>query len=377
MCNTCVTSKKCKTCGEIKVLEDFTVVKAGKYGRAARCKKCLNAAARKRRYDCICETEHCKQPFEGTRKDVRFCPECRLRDKTQEEIDSPTKKCKVCKEVKDKSEFYEHSGTLDGRDSECKICANKATKARTYDCVCKNEDCKKPFRGGQKTVKYCEDCRPRRRTQAEIELSIKRCSTCKETKDENEFHKSKDSNDGLTGICKECIRKWQQNRKVEVTCRNPNCNATFISKWKETQYCSNCRPGFEGSCRINFLLGEGNGLGKLYLLNCWGNGEEFYKIGITSKTVEERYGHDGTGSNAGMPYFYRICWIEEFSPKETKALETFYKHRIGLRSYTPELWPRKKSSECFVCSFGDEMLERPSQKIQLSEILNSVKTEVL
>ena len=39
---------------------------------------------------------------------------------------------------------------------------------------------------------------------------MKTCSKCKESKDEAEFAKNKNSNDGLDSRCKSCMREYQQ-----------------------------------------------------------------------------------------------------------------------------------------------------------------------
>lgn len=55
---------------------------------------------------------------------------------------------------------------------------------------------------------------------------------------------------------------------------------------------------------------------KVYIIKCWNDEEEFYKIGKTFKTVEKRF-----DSNKDMPYNYEILKIFKRGAKEISKLE--------------------------------------------------------
>jgi|GEM_PF-2759276 len=46
---------------------------------------------------------------------------------------------------------------------------------------------------------------------------------------------------------------------------------------------------------------------RLYLLHCTGNGESFYKIGVTDQTIKKRYA-SSAGNSRSMPYSYTIVF---------------------------------------------------------------------
>ena len=100
-----------------------------------------------------------------------------------------------------------------------------------------------------------------------------------------------------------------------------------------------------GWTRTNFVekcVKNNNGLGILYVLECFNDSEKFFKIGITSRSVKERY-----KSKTEMPYLYRV--IDEIigDPVEIYDLETKL-HQINKENhYVPEIPFGGSSSECF------------------------------
>lgn len=81
---------------------------------------------------------------------------------------------------------------------------------------------------------------------------------------------------------------------------------------------------------------------KVYIIKCWNDGEEFYKIGRTYRTVEERF-----KAKIFMPYNYEIVdtFIFEDS-KECCEYERFLKEDNKESSYLPNL-PFAGKNECF------------------------------
>lgn len=68
--------------------------------------------------------------------------------------------------------------------------------------------------------------------------------------------------------------------------------------------CAKCGEMRRGYSRSKFLEASKNGLGRLYVLRCFNGEEEFYKVGITTKTVEKRFKNR-------LPYLFEIIEVHE------------------------------------------------------------------
>ncbi|RLI49685.1 hypothetical protein DRO61_04745 [Candidatus Bathyarchaeota archaeon] len=86
--------KQCIECKEVKSLEDFHLLKNGKYGRNPRCKPCRSTK----------------------RKEISETREC---------IKKESKRCPGCKEVKEIIAFNKDMSASDGRQTYCKPCGTK------------------------------------------------------------------------------------------------------------------------------------------------------------------------------------------------------------------------------------------------------------
>lgn len=107
--------------------------------------------------------------------------------------------------------------------------------------------------------------------------------------------------------------------------------------------CVERHTGFNLSYFKEKCIKNNNGLGIFYVLRCFGNGEEFYKIGITSRSVSKRY-KDGKL----IPYTYEIVYELEASPDVVFELEKELKYTDEYKryKYTPML-EFDGSSECY------------------------------
>lgn len=65
--------------------------------------------------------------------------------------------------------------------------------------------------------------------------------------------------------------------------------------------CANLNKGYTKSSFKNRCLINSQGIGTLYIIRCFNDSEEFYKIGITSNTVKHRF-----SSSRSLPYHYDI-----------------------------------------------------------------------
>ncbi|RTL04742.1 hypothetical protein EKK58_09830 [Candidatus Dependentiae bacterium] len=97
------------------------------------------------------------------------------------------------------------------------------------------------------------------------------------------------------------------------------------------------RTGFKDKCDKN-----NKGLGVLYVLECFNDSESFIKIGITSRSIKERY-----DSKVKMPYAYRV--IDEIigDPIFIFDLETEMHRQHKEHHYVPNIPFGGSSTECF------------------------------
>jgi len=97
------------------------------------------------------------------------------------------------------------------------------------------------------------------------------------------------------------------------------------------------RTNFKQKCDKN-----NNGLGILYILECFNEQERFFKIGITSLSVKKRY-----KSKTSMPYAYRV--IDEIigDPEFIYDLETKLHNLNKQYKYIPNIPFGGHLTECF------------------------------
>lgn len=86
-------------------------------------------------------------------------------------------------------------------------------------------------------------------------------------------------------------------------------------------------------------------LGIFYIIKCYNENEEFYKLGITSRSIKERY-----GNNQHMPYQYKIIQEIKDLPDTIWELESYLKKFIKSFNlhYIPDIKFGGHLSECFV-----------------------------
>lgn len=138
--------------------------------------------------------------------------------------------------------------------------------------------------------------------------------------------------------------------KIEIVCRDHGSffmtPDNHINTGKQgCPICANIlRSENTGWTRTNFkekCIKNNNGLGILYVLECFNDSEKFIKIGITSLSVKERY-----RTNRDLPYAYRV--IDEIvgDGGYIYDLEKELHKQHKQYQYTPELF-FKGNTECF------------------------------
>lgn len=111
------------------------------------------------------------------------------------------------------------------------------------------------------------------------------------------------------------------------------CSKEYSNGWSFTKFKSLC-------------IKNNNDKGILYLLRCYKDNEEFYKIGITSRSIRERY---WKGENSHIPYKYEVLLQIEHTPDIIWELEKNIKSYIKEENlnYKPLIEFKGGITECF------------------------------
>lgn len=133
--------------------------------------------------------------------------------------------------------------------------------------------------------------------------------------------------------------------KVKIICKHHGEFLQSSNNHLSGKGCPHCALSEQGWSRTSFAnkcIKNNNGLGILYVLECFNENERFIKIGITSRSVKKRY-----ASTREMPYLYRVIDEVIGDPVEIYNLETKL-HQINKENkYIPEIPFGGYATECF------------------------------
>jgi hypothetical protein len=122
-----------------------------------------------------------------------------------------------------------------------------------------------------------------------------------------------------------------------------NCSVKNFLKRKYG--CVYCTESLNSHSRSKFIaLGKRNSKGKatLYIIKCCGESEVFYKVGITSRELNQRF------SKANLPYDYEVMQIIKQDAGLVWDLEKWIIKSYADMSYKPKI-TFSGSTECFIC----------------------------
>lgn len=106
--------------------------------------------------------------------------------------------------------------------------------------------------------------------------------------------------------------------------------------------CPICKNKGHSWSRSQYIERCGNKECLLYIIKCFNETEEFYKIGITSKSVKERF-----YGKVSIPYEYEILKIIKGNAEQIWDLENHYKYKIfNIYKYIPKI-KFSGYTECF------------------------------
>jgi len=129
-------------------------------------------------------------------------------------------------------------------------------------------------------------------------------------------------------ICKE-HGSFEQKPNAHLNGHGCPVCASLESGWTRTKFKEKCTK-------------NNNSQGILYILECYNNNERFIKIGITSRSIKERYPNKTT-----MPYEYTVLHEITGSPEFIFDLETLLHRKSKNYKYTPKTYFAGSITECF------------------------------
>lgn len=176
-------------------------------------------------------------------------------------------------------------------------------------------------------------------------LQGKGCSACTGTRKlttESFIKKAKEIHKGKYTYAKTKYKGVKE--KVIVTCSEHGDFLQSPNDHLQSCGCPECAVLLRGWTKTIFkdLCNKNNeGLGILYILRCFNEEEEFYKIGITSDSVKRRYDSKGK-----MPYEYEIIKELELDPIKIYNLENKILRSLKSYQYKPKIYFGGET-ECF------------------------------
>lgn len=126
--------------------------------------------------------------------------------------------------------------------------------------------------------------------------------------------------------------------KVKIICKEHGEFEQSPNRHLSGNGCPKCSYLQKGYSRSNYVNQANGKLAILYLIKCWSETEEFYKIGITLNSVKKRY-----VSSKSMPYNYSVVKqiigeagvIYDLEKNKLKALRPYkYIPRLQFKGFT-------------------------------------------
>lgn len=127
--------------------------------------------------------------------------------------------------------------------------------------------------------------------------------------------------------------------KVKIKCRLHGLFEQEPSSHLKGVGCSKCN--INGISKDRFIEFSNNKECTFYIIKCFNETEEFYKIGITSKQLKDRF------CGIKMPYKYEIICEYKSTASDVWEIENILKSKLKS-SYTPLIHFGGSSGECFI-----------------------------
>lgn len=133
----------------------------------------------------------------------------------------------------------------------------------------------------------------------------------------------------------------KSRNKVTITCNIHGDFKQNASSHLKGHGCSKCNLESNYS-RSSYIKKAKGRVCTFYTLRCWNEDEEFYKIGITMNTLEERYARVSE-----MPYNYEIISKIYGEAGTTWDMELEQKRKLKSLNYQPKIKFAGSKTECF------------------------------
>lgn len=121
---------------------------------------------------------------------------------------------------------------------------------------------------------------------------------------------------------------------LDIICREHGLfKQSYANHYHNGQGCPECAKEFSPRLKKGFVKSavSKNGYASLYLINCFDEDESFYKIGITTKPIQQRF----SGKEA-MPYHYTLEYLFVGEAEFIWDLEKLLHKEYKLHKYLPE-----------------------------------------
>lgn len=130
--------------------------------------------------------------------------------------------------------------------------------------------------------------------------------------------------------------------KVVITCPEHGDFTQKASNHLKGQGCPSCgvlNKGYTKTYFKNRCIKNNKGLGILYIIRCFNHKESFYKVGITSNSIESRF-------KSRMPYKYEVIHEVHREPIKVYDMEKELLRSLAYNKYQP-LITFAGQTECF------------------------------
>lgn len=133
-----------------------------------------------------------------------------------------------------------------------------------------------------------------------------------------------------------------QKEKVKINCIKHGEFLQWPTHAIRGVGCQICSKEFLGFNRSAFIKRSKDRNAIFYILHCFNENESFYKIGITSNSVKERY-----RKQCSMPYNFKIIQEIFGKPGDIWDMERDMKRTLKKYHYIPTIKFKGHISECF------------------------------